>query len=139
MARYYRYIITYLLFCFAIGGNAYADNPVSGQDYDKGKIKTKTASVWRCEINYPPLTTKSGLRSQIFFLILYDDGTYEQQVFIVPEDKENYKGIRYYQLTGKWSSNNKEIMLEEYGKIRKIPNDEFYSKFENIDNLVVKK
>lgn len=106
------------------------------QSYNK-KAKTKSASVWRCEIDYPPLTTKSGLRSQIFFLILYLDGTYEQQVFLVPEDKEAYKGIRYYELRGKWSSNDKEITLDENGKLEKILNTDFYSKFENVDNIIV--
>lgn len=138
MPKFYKNILL-LIFC-TIAYSIFANNLDSTNiDYDKGRIKTKPASVWKHEINYPPLTTKSGLRSQIFFLILYDDGTYEQQVFIVPEDKESYKGIRYYQLNGKWSSNNKEIILEEYGKIQKIGNNEFYSKFENVDNLIVKK
>lgn len=129
--------IVLLAFCL-ITNFIFADSP-DGQEYDKEKIKNRSASIWRHEINYPPLTTKSGLRSQIFFLILYDDGTYEQQVFIVPEDKDAYKGIKYYQLSGKWSSNNKEISLDEYGKTQKISNNDFYSKFENIDNLIVKK
>lgn len=136
MSIIYKNII--LLF-FCILTNFIFGNNSEGQEYDKEKIKNKSASIWRHEINYPPLTTKSGLRSQIFFLILYDDGTYEQQVFIIPEDKDTYKGIKYYQLSGKWSSNNKEISLDEYGKTQKISNNDFYSKFENIDNLIVKK
>lgn len=136
MSIIYKYIIL-LTFCI-ITNFIFGDNP-EDQEYDKEKIKNRSASIWRHEINYPPLTTKSGLRSQIFFLILYDDGTYEQQVFIIPEDKDAYKGIKYYQLSGKWSSNNKEISLDEYGKTQKISNNDFYSKFENIDNLIVKK
>lgn len=50
-------------------------------NYNKEKVKSKSGSVWMHEINYPPLTTKSGLRSQVYYLILYQDGTYEQQVF----------------------------------------------------------
>lgn len=136
MSIIYRNIVL-LAFCL-ITNFIFGDNP-EGQEYDKEKIKNRSASIWRHEINYPPLTTKSGLRSQVFFLILYDDGTYEQQVFIIPEDKDTYKGIKYYQLSGKWSSNNKEISLDEYGKTQKISNNDFYSKFENIDNLIVKK
>lgn len=125
-----------LLSTFSVKSQENQDNNYT---YNKGKAKTTAGSVWKHEIDYPPLTTKSGLRSQIFYLILYIDGTYEQQVFIVPEDKETYKGIRYYELKGKWGSNNQEITLDEYGKQEKIPNDVFYSKFENIDNIVVKK
>ncbi len=136
MSIIYKNII-FLSFCI-LTNFIFGDNS-EGQEYDKEKIKNRSASIWRHEINYPPLTTKSGLRSQVFFLILYDDGTYEQQVFIIPEDKDAYKGIKYYQLSGKWSSNNKEISLDEYGKTQKISNNDFYSKFENIDNLIVKK
>ena len=71
MSIIYKNII--LLF-FCILTNFIFGNNSEGQEYDKEKIKNKSASIWRYEINYPPLTTKSGLRSQIFFLILYDDG-----------------------------------------------------------------
>lgn len=106
-------------------------------NYNKEKVKSKSGSVWMHEINYPPLTTRSGLRSQVYYLILYQDGTYEQQVFLIPEDKEVYKGIRYYELKGKWTSTDKEISLDENGKIEKIENSVFYTKFENIDNIIV--
>ena len=106
-------------------------------NYNKEKVKSKSGSVWMHEINYPPSTTKSGLRSQVYYLILYQDGTYEQQVFLIPEDKEVYKGIRYYELKGKWTSTDKEISLDENGKIEKIENSVFYTKFENIDNIIV--
>lgn len=101
------------------------------------KPKNKSGSVWKHEIDYPPLTTKSGLRSQVFYLILYIDGTYDQQVFLIPENPEDYKGIRYYELKGKWNSNEKELILIENGKEEHIDNNTFYSKFENVDNIIV--
>jgi hypothetical protein len=130
------YILILFIYIKLIFGNEIiAQNQKLG--YDKSKTKSKSGSVWRHEINYPPLTTKSGLRSQVYYLILYLDGTYEQQIFLIPEDKETYKGIKYYQLKGKWSSNEKEISLDENGKIEKIENAIFYTKFENVDNIII--
>lgn len=129
------FLLIFLLY-FILLANNFA-NSFQATNYDKSKAKSKSGSVWKHEINYPPLTTKSGLRSQVYFLILYLDGTYEQQVFLVPEDKETYKGIKYYQLSGKWNSNDKEIVLDENGKLEKIENSTFYSKFENVDNIIV--
>lgn len=127
-------ILIYITLFFTASSTALA---MQTANYDKAKTKPKSGSVWKLEINYPPFSNKSGLKSQIFFLILYLDGTYEQQVFLIPEDKETYKGIRYYQLSGKWTSNDKEVVLDENGKIERIENSVFYSKFENVDNIIV--
>lgn len=129
-------LFAFILIVFAIH-LANTKNNLQTTNYDKTKTKSKSGSVWKHEINYPPLTTKSGLRSQVYFLILYLDGTYEQQVFLIPEDKETYKGVKYYQLNGKWKSNDKEIVLDENGKLETIENSVFYTKFENIDNIIV--
>ncbi|MCB9032840.1 MAG: hypothetical protein H6553_03300 [Chitinophagales bacterium] len=106
--------------------------------YSKAEDKTtttKAGTVWKIELEKPNLV-QNGVKRQIYYLILFIDGTYMQQIYIEPENKENFMGVTYFELEGKWTSNDKELILEEQGEKRTIDYETFYSKFENVDNII---
>ncbi|MEZ4879686.1 MAG: hypothetical protein R2801_05935 [Chitinophagales bacterium] len=98
----------------------------------KLKIKQllpKQGTVWKIELEKPNLV-QNGVKRQIYYLILFIDGTYMQQIYIEPENKKENFMITYFELEGNWTSNDKELILEEQGEKRTIDYETFYSKFE---------
>lgn len=95
--------------------------------YSKDIIK----GSWRhtdsiCHIN---------ISKKIIVLTLNTDGTYIEYITIIPKNRNTYVGLKHYVISGKWTISKKNICFSEYGITKNIPLDEFYSNFENIQDL----
>jgi len=58
---------------------------------------------------------------------------------VVPSNPQNFFRVRNYEISGKWSEKNGQLVLEEYGKENAIDYNYLYSHFENIDNQYITK
>ncbi|HPA36587.1 MAG TPA: hypothetical protein PLA16_09475 [Chitinophagales bacterium] len=117
--------------------------PISGfaklQDGTKGKSEPIIRSIWKYEQDLSQYSFENGIAKKIYFLSLNSDGTYHQYVQVVPSNPQNFFRVRNYEISGKWSEKNGQLVLEEYGKENAIDYNYLYSHFENIDNQYITK
>lgn len=111
-----KYII--LITCLILSINSYSRDRINGS--------------WKY---VDTINIQTDIKCRTILITLNKNGTYNQFIQIVPRNSSTYFGIRHYEIRGKWFLSKKRIFIEEYGIVKNIALEKFYSKFENILDL----